>query len=400
MVGTPVVVGGAVRDALYGASSKDIDIEVFGTSLPSLTRTLRSRGFEVNEVGKAFGVLKVSKHGKSGVSDLDVAVPRRENVTGTGHRDFDVSLDSEMTVPEAVTRRDFTMNAIVYDPAREVIVDPTGGIDDIAQGVLRHVGEQFAEDPLRVLRAFQFAGRFGMTLHPSTAALCGSLRSQYSDLPKERVREEWGKFFTKSTRYDLGIKALQDSGWDDIIPGLQDALRLPEVARSISGLSQVDMNTRNLFGAAVIAAGMPSNHRKKFLNTVTPNKDLATVAGDLVDVNPEELTTPYTRRVLARKLASRGFTFGAYAEYVNITGDIDAQNVSHAAIREGLGNGPEEDLVLGRDVMELSDRKPGPWVGELLTAARDHQYRGEFEDKSSALEWVREYINSDTTEPH
>jgi tRNA nucleotidyltransferase (CCA-adding enzyme) len=198
--GNPLVVGGAVRDSVLGTASKDIDIEVYGTDLNTLTSAFRARGFMVDEVGQAFGVLKVSKPGV--VSDLDVAVPRRENATGAGHRDFEVAADAGMTVTEVTNRRDFTMNAILYDPAREVAVDPTGGFNDIEHGILRHVGPQFAEDPLRVLRAFQFAGRFAMTLDPMTAKLCRKLRKQYTTLPKERVREEWTKFFAKSTRPD------------------------------------------------------------------------------------------------------------------------------------------------------------------------------------------------------
>src|SRR5690625_1550288 len=152
-VGNPLIVGGAVRDVFSGADNKDVDIEVYGTSLPDLATELRGQGFRVDEVGAQFGVLKVSK--KGGVSDLDISVPRRENTVGAGHRDIEVTVDSGMTVSEAAARRDFTINAMAVDPARGVLVDPYGGADDFRSKTLRAVGPAFAEDPLRVLRGVQ-----------------------------------------------------------------------------------------------------------------------------------------------------------------------------------------------------------------------------------------------------
>ena len=131
------------------------------------------------------------------MSDLDVAVPRRENKIAAGHRGFSVQTDSTMTVADAAARRDFTVNAILYDPAHGVTVDPFDGASDLKVGVLRHVSDKFSEDPLRVLRGVQMAGRFGMTLEPDTARLCRELRPQFDELAVERIQEEWTKLFTK-----------------------------------------------------------------------------------------------------------------------------------------------------------------------------------------------------------
>ena len=127
---------------------------------------------------------------------------------------------------EAASRRDFTINAMSYSPEFGAVVDPFGGAKDLKAGTLRHVSDAFAEDPLRVLRGFQFAGRFDMRLDERTASLCKELRPRYDELAVERVREEWSKFFTKSRDHSAGVQALIVAGWDDTVPGLRDALRV------------------------------------------------------------------------------------------------------------------------------------------------------------------------------
>jgi polynucleotide adenylyltransferase/metal dependent phosphohydrolase len=82
-VGNPLVVGGAVRDSFDGYPSKDVDIEVHGASMDDIVSHLQGSGYQVDEVGRQFGVLEVSK---GQLRDLDVSVPRRENRTGAGHR--------------------------------------------------------------------------------------------------------------------------------------------------------------------------------------------------------------------------------------------------------------------------------------------------------------------------
>ncbi|TXH09933.1 MAG: CCA tRNA nucleotidyltransferase [Spirochaetes bacterium] len=392
-VGTPLIVGGAVRDSMSGSENKDIDIEVYGADVDTIVAALRGGGFKVDEVGRAFGVLKVSKKGV--VSDLDVSVPRRENTTGAGHRDFTVEPDSTMSVVDAAQRRDFTVNAVSYDPSREVLVDPFNGRKDFDDKVLRHVGDQFGEDPLRVLRGFQFAGRFGMSLDPSTAKLCRNLREHYRELPVERVREEWGKFFTKSTSPATGVRALQEAGWDDTIHGLREALKDVNTVDALDRLVKVPQGDRTVMGAAIIAAGMPSELRREFLSTVLIGKDDEKVAHDLASLNAADVDTSYARRVLARKYASRGFTFQRLATFArDVTCDGVMGELADRAVEEGLGSGPEPDWIQGRDIIKTVSRKPGPWLGNLLDDVRDRQYRREFANADEALSWVIERAES------
>jgi len=384
--GDPLIVGGAVRDALKGASSKDTDIEVYGTTMDDLVKTLRADGFGVDEVGRAFGVLKVSKRGV--VSDLDVSVPRRDNAVGAGHRGFEVDTDSPLTVTEAAARRDFTINAMSYSPELGAVVDPFGGAKDLKGGVLRHVSDAFAEDPLRVLRGFQFAGRFDMELDPRTASLCKELRPRYEELAVERVRDEWAKFYTKSQNHAAGVKALVAAGWDDVTPGLRDALRVPAPLTRLQRGADVRQEDRAVVGAAVIASHISDDDRATFLRTTMVSKESSRAAADLVALDPYELGSVYARKTTASRLQRRGFTFARYREFAEVTGNDAALRVADAAVTEFISDGPEPALVQGRDVLSVVPRKPGPWLGELVSESLDRQYRGEFADKDAAVAWA------------
>lgn len=395
-VGTPLIVGGAVRDAALGVAPKDIDIEVHGgASIDALVRCYRLDGFQVDEVGRQFGVLKVSKRGV--VEDLDVSVPRRDSKIGAGHRGFAVDLDTDMTPAAAAARRDFTVNALLYDPRLRVLIDPFGGLGDLQSRTLRHVSDQFVEDPLRVLRGAQMAGRFGLTLHPDTAALCRRLRPHFNELAVERTRDEWAKLYTKSDRPDLAIRALQDTGWDDTLPGLPAALADPGTARAFSALATIPVGDRTVIGAAIITTTMSADDRRHFLNHTVTGTAAALLAEDLAATRHHSLSSPYDRRRYAAQMAQRGFTFERYMTYSRILGDPAAEHIAQAAIDDGIGSQPQAPMVQGRDVMAAAggSRKPGPWVGELVGAALDRQHRGRFRSRTDALQWIAAALRAD-----
>jgi len=150
--GRALVVGGWVRDTLIGLPPKDLDLEVFGLPATGL-RAMLERFGRVDPVGESFTVYKLG--------DIDVSLPRRESKSGRGHRGFSVSGDPSMSVEEAARRRDFTVNAISWDPLTGEYLDPFDGRADIERRMLRAVDARtFADDSLRVLRALQFAARF------------------------------------------------------------------------------------------------------------------------------------------------------------------------------------------------------------------------------------------------
>ena len=150
--GRPIIVGGSVRDALLGLPAKDIDIEVYGLPTEVLEQQLQTIG-SVHAVGRAFGVLKVTVEANEGNETFDVGLPRKENKEGRGHRGFLVTPDPNLSFAEASLRRDFTINAMGYDPIENQLLDPHQGQKDLEQRLLKHVSPAFSEDPLRVLRA-------------------------------------------------------------------------------------------------------------------------------------------------------------------------------------------------------------------------------------------------------
>jgi tRNA nucleotidyltransferase (CCA-adding enzyme) len=209
-IGRPRLVGGGVRDHLLGLPSKDFDVEVQGVTFDALQRTLAPFG-ATDVIGRSFGVIKV-RSAQTG-EEYDFSLPRRESKTGAGHRGFAVEPDPTLSDAEASARRDFTINAIAYDPFTNILIDPHGGQRDLEARVLRHTSKGFVEDPLRVLRGFQLAGRLDLTLIPETAALCRSISSSFNELPTERVWAEWEKWATKSVRPSRGLAVLEETGW-------------------------------------------------------------------------------------------------------------------------------------------------------------------------------------------
>ena len=214
--GRALVVGGWVRDRLRGAPSKDLDVEVFGLPQDRLVGVLRALG-RVEPVGQSFPVYKLA-----GLSDgdVDVALPRRESKRGRGHKGFEVQGDPDMSVVEAARRRDFTINAIAWDPLTDGCEDPFDGRGDLARRVLRAVDPAtFGDDSLRVLRAVQFAARFEFRLDDATAALCRAI--PLDDLPAERVWGEIDKLLMQAARPSIGLALALDLG---VVPRL-----LPEL---------------------------------------------------------------------------------------------------------------------------------------------------------------------------
>jgi tRNA nucleotidyltransferase (CCA-adding enzyme) len=207
--GRAYLVGGAVRDALLGLPVKDYDLEVFGLPADELKRVLAAHG-RVNVVGEAFTVFKVS--GLPGLeSAVDVSLPRRDSKAGAGHRGFVVTGDPSLSVADAARRRDFTINALLFEPLEGALVDPHGGHADLRARVLRAVDPaHFGEDPLRALRAVQLAARFELSVDAATARLCASM--PLGELPRERVFGEMEKLLLQAARPSIGFRLLREWG--------------------------------------------------------------------------------------------------------------------------------------------------------------------------------------------
>jgi tRNA nucleotidyltransferase (CCA-adding enzyme) len=240
--------GGCVRDALLdevngfdSPSIKDFDVEVFGVQPAQLTEAFFKLGVAYDEVGQSFGVYKVYVNGHT----FDFSFPRSETKTGQGYRGFDVYIDPFLSPEMAASRRDLTMNAIMYDLKENKYFDFFGGVRDIIQGVMRPTTKAFKEDPLRVLRAFQFGSRFGFKASDQLARYCLELLSEKNTLTPERVWVEWEKWATKSRFPSMGIDFLVWVLWaeteiTDLIEVQQDPTHHPEGDAFIHTLRVVD----------------------------------------------------------------------------------------------------------------------------------------------------------------
>ena len=174
------LVGGAVRDMILGREPKDRDYVVVGSTVQEML----DAGFE--QVGKDFPVFLHPE------TREEYALARTEKSCGIRHTDFIVNFDPEVTLEQDLYRRDLTMNAVAYDMETGKFIDPYGGIEDIKNGVIRHVSEYFSDDPLRMLRAARFVAQYGFEIHKDTLTLIRAMvmQGKHLGLTIERV---WGE---------------------------------------------------------------------------------------------------------------------------------------------------------------------------------------------------------------
>ncbi|MDO5505392.1 MAG: multifunctional CCA addition/repair protein [Pseudoxanthomonas suwonensis] len=197
------LVGGAVRDALLGLSEGDRDWVVVGATVEAML----ARGFK--QVGRDFPVFLHPDTGE------EHALARTERKSGSGHGGFVVHAAPQVTLEDDLARRDFTINAIARTEDGRLI-DPFDGAADIRNRVLRHVGEAFIEDPLRVLRAARFMARLtplGFIVAPETLALMQQMAAsgELDTLTPERVWQELSRALA-SARPSAFLRTLHDAG--------------------------------------------------------------------------------------------------------------------------------------------------------------------------------------------
>jgi tRNA nucleotidyltransferase (CCA-adding enzyme) len=275
--GRAFLVGGSVRDRLLGIESKDLDLEVYSVE-PSRLRALLEEIAPVNTVGESFAIYKLAfyrsiksqSNSKSVTAtsksqserfEIDVSIPRRESKSGRGHRGFTIEGDPLMSIEEAARRRDFTINAILYDPITGETLDPYGGVEDLNSRVLRAVArDTFIDDSLRVLRAVQFAARFEMTVDPQTIELCRSI--DLSDLPHERIWGEIEKLLLLPKRPSIGLDiALEIGVLDKLFPQLCALTSEQNHTQDRNEPDAFTRTKRRLDGASGLTFDLPKEQR-------------------------------------------------------------------------------------------------------------------------------------------
>jgi tRNA nucleotidyltransferase (CCA-adding enzyme) len=440
--GRPYLVGGVVRDALLGLPHKDLDIEVFGLPLPRLKEALARVG-KVDVVGEAFTVLKVSGlEGAEGA--VDVSLPRRDSKAGPGHRGIAVTGDPDLSLEEAARRRDFTINAVMFDPFASAFIDPFGGQRDLQARVLRAVDlRTVGEDPLRALRAVQLAARFGLTVDAETARQCASM--PLAELPAERIFGEIQKLLLQARRPSLGLSLLREWGMlpvvaPELLPLIgtpQDPEWHPEGDVWVHTLLAMDQAVPLLAGldtarALAVMLGVLCHDLGKPGTT-------RMLEGRLRSYGHEEAGLPPTNALLDRWNVHRLHGYDVRAQVLGLVGNHlkpgqfydDRERVSDGAIRrlarkcepdllyrvaraDCLGRTgdfppvamewflerarqleveerPPDALLLGRHVLELGVR-PGPEVGRIVRAVYERQLDGAVRTLDEAREEARRLV--------
>ena len=442
-LGRSFLVGGCVRDALLGIPHKDFDIEVFGVSYEQLAQALTRWG-KTDLVGRSFGVVKL----RLGQFVFDFTIPRRDSKVAPGHKGFEISFESNITPKDAASRRDFTVNALMFDPRTGGILDFFDGVNDLKSRVLRHTSEAFVEDPLRVLRGMQFASRFRLEPAPETIALCKRIKDSFSELPVERVREEWFKWAGQSEVPSIGLRFLVATEWIDHFPELkacigtpQDKIWHPEgdvfvhTSHCCDALAQLsdwkgaDLESRIVYMLTILTHdfGKPSTTSKRKENgktrIVSPGHESAGVP--IAEKFLERIGTPVSirERILpmvgnhmihyqkttdraVRRLAHRLQPSTIEELCLIMTADRmgrpplppivpkGAQELLIAARNLQLESAAPKAILLGRHLIDLG-MQPGPEFGRILNAAFDAQLEGAFFTLPEALEWLasRTHLN-------
>jgi tRNA nucleotidyltransferase (CCA-adding enzyme) len=428
--GRAMLVGGSVRDSLLGVESKDFDVEVYGLE-PARLRSVLERLGQVNTVGEHFAVYKLVFHRPPTQErfEIDVSLPRRESKSGSGHRGFVIEGDPRMTFEQAARRRDFTINAILYDPLTDETIDPYGGKEDFEQRILRAVAaDTFVEDSLRVLRAVQLAARFEMRIDPATVELCRKI--DLSDLPHERIWGEVEKWLKLSRRPSIGLDAALELGvLDKLFPEIRALVGRAQHDQSQSELDSFAHTGRALDEAVSFAGELPE---PKFITVM-----LATLCHDLGDpagrVSADRRTAAERAKSVLTKLGvhsiagydvrsqamalvgeqlepvtlyrererSKDGDFRRLAQRVEIDllyrvakacalagGTVESKDAVEWFIERArslaVEHGPPPPLLQGRHLLDIGF-EPGPKMGQVLRRVYELQLDGKVTDLDEAL---------------
>ena len=436
--GRALIVGGWVRDTLRGVDSKDIDIEAYGLPADKLQAALAGLG-AVNSVGASFAVFKLGP--------LDVSLPRTESKAGRGHRGFNVTGDPALPLAAAARRRDFTVNAIAWDPLQREYLDPHDGRADLAAHRLRMVDPgTFGDDSLRVLRAMQLAARLEFDVDPPTRAVCRAIA--LDDLPAERIWGELDKLLLRARRPSIGLAVARDIGvvrrlfpeLDALIDCPQEPEWHPEGDVWTHTLLVVDQARGRIddlprpqqiavmLGAVCHDFGKPAttaridgrirslNHEEMGVPPATAFLDRLNVHTlDGYDVRRQVLglvahhlkpgmwrtardgVGDSAFRRLARTVDLELLARLAKSDCQGRTGHFDCSAMDWFLERArslGVEHAPPVPLLLGRHLLQLG-LPPGPRIGRILKQVYERQLEGDVATTDAAIEAARTIIAVD-----
>lgn len=394
----PVIVGGFLRDHFLGIDSKDIDIEVYNVdSLNTLTKLLKPFA-KVNEVGKSFGVLKIT------LDDLDVdfSLPRTEKKVSSGHCGFDVTTHTNIDFKTAAKRRDFSINSMGYDLVTNELLDPYSGYEDLQNKKLSIVDKNsFIEDPLRFFRAVQFCARFEFKPDTQLIEICQNMikTDVLHELPCERIEEELKKLFLKSKKPSIGLAVLKTFNGFEFFREFKTldeksyTNTLEAVDKIKNFLTQTDKRSLTLIYTSLFSNFENITLIDSFLEKITSDKELIK--------NIKLLFNGYKKITKTKKFTD--FELKKFRLEVDFSDlilvlkanskTLLANELHERATKLNILKTPPSPLIQGRDLLSLG-LTPSKEFKTILQECFDAQLNDEFKDHESGMSWVRDYLNS------
>ncbi len=389
------LVGGWVRDFLLDVDSKDYDVEVYGIDADVLDSILKKFG-KPNHVGKAFGITLLVINGVQ----YDFAFPRTERKTDAGHKGFEVQTDPYMNFEQASSRRDFTINAMGLNLPELTFEDPWRGRQDLADKILRHVGPAFGEDPLRALRALQFAARFQLVVAPETVKICAE--QDLSELSVERIEEEFRKLWLKSLAPGWGLSYMDAMNLRRFFPewlGIDWTLLCAQIDHLATlnlgenalnrELQFYSLSVLGLDRLAIDALLLRVSRLRKILDEVPLMAELLLKIRE-VKSRLKELTEGEVRRFALRFPLSLSLPI-ARAAFLS---EDEFNFLKEFGLRLCVLDKCPKPMLGGKDLITLGV-KPGPQMGEWIQKIFELELDGELRSKEESIEWLKGQLGID-----
>jgi tRNA nucleotidyltransferase (CCA-adding enzyme) len=371
------LVGGAVRDHLLGRPhAKDFDIAT--SARPEAVIQLFGRRRTV-PTGIEHGTVTVLVDRKGGAirghrDHVEVTTFRGEGAYSDGRRPDQVAFHDDLT--EDLRRRDFTINAIAYDPIADRLLDPFGGQADLRAGLIRAVGApaaRFGEDGLRPMRAVRFAAQLEFRLDPTTQAAIPSALPTFRKVSWERIRDELLKLLG-ARRPSLGLALMRDTGLlDEVLP----ELRGQDVAPLLRRVDALPPDP--ILRLCALVAPVPAGRREEIparlkLSARDRDRLLAVLSAPPIDYTPD-WSDAQVRRFLARTPPQlREDLFALALARQRSEGGESLEALRQRAQAE-LARQPPLSIgqlaIGGQELMQILNVPPGPLIGEVLRRLLD-----------------------------
>ena len=343
------LVGGSVRDFLLGGTPHDYDMTT--SALPEKTMRVYS-DHRVIQTGLQHGTVTVMLDGEP----IEITTFRIDGSYSDARHPDGVIFTRRVT--EDLSRRDFTVNAMAYDPDTG-LVDPFGGREDLERKILRTVGDpiqRFEEDALRILRVFRFSAQLGFEIEENTLLGCQNSKDGLTKIAKERIASEFLKLL-RSEHPKKALEAMIDCGVLSYVVSDE----LPS-ARILEGLEQMPMTDSARLG--FFFAETEREKAEKILREMKYSKKQITGASAVIRGAKTTIETPTDARYLISSC-------GVYAEEATIASMLLGNSSKEAVewVRQSKAPSKISDLaVSGRDLMALglTGKEVGYALNELL----------------------------------